>query len=97
MSRRSAEPKARGLADAMAYFAEWAGKNTTVEELLAAFVVDEDELYDPDEMHQCEQCGGRFVDYLPRGLCEPCAEYVDEWERDTRQPSTYGHASGRTL
>jgi rubrerythrin len=94
---RSAEPKARGLDDAMAYFATWAGKNTTVEELLAAFIVDEDELFDPDEMYRCESCGGLFVDYMPTGHCEPCAQYRDEWHRDTAVSPIYGNASGRTL
>jgi len=94
---RSADLKASGLAAALQYLSEHEDADFTVRDVLKYYTVDEDELYLTEDMHKCEQCGGQFVDYLPRGLCEPCAEYVDEWERDTRQPSTYGHASGRTL
>lgn len=94
---RSADLKASGLAAALQYLKEWEDADFTVRDVLKYYTVDEDELYLTEDMHQCEQCGGRFVDQLPRGLCEPCEVAVDEWAHDTRQPSTYGHASGETL
>jgi hypothetical protein len=93
----SAELKARGLAAALQYLKEWEGPEFTIADALELYVVDEDELFLREDMYECEQCGGRFVDRLPRGLCEPCAVAVDEWEHDSRQPGVYGHASGRTL
>lgn len=91
------DPKARGLAAALQYLKEWEGPEFTIADALELYTVDEDELYLTEDMYQCEQCGGHFVERLPRGLCEPCAVAVDEWEHDTRQPGVYGHASGRTL
>ena len=93
----SAQPKARGLAAALEYLHTQEEPGLTIADAMELYTVDEDELYLTEDLYQCEQCGGHFVDYLPRGLCEPCSEYVDEWEHDTRQPSTYGHASGGTL
>ena len=94
---RSADLKASGLAAALQYLKEWEGPEFTIADALELYTVSEDELYRTEDMHQCEQCGGRFVDPMPRGLCEPCEVAVDEWAHDTRQPSVYGHASGRTL
>lgn len=91
------EPKARGLAAALQYLHTQEEPGLTIADALERYTVDEDELYLTEDMHQCEQCGGRFVERLPRGLCEPCAKAVDEWEHDTRQPGVYGHASGGTL
>jgi hypothetical protein len=93
----SAKLKASGLAAALQYLKEWEGPGFTIADALELYTVDEDELYRTEDMHQCEQCGGRFVDRLPRGLCEPCAVAVDEWDSQTRQPGAYGNASGRTL
>jgi len=94
---RSAKPKARGLADALKYLSEWEDKDFTIADALELYTVDEDELYLTEDMHQCEGCGGHFVDYMPTGHCEPCAEYRDEWLRDTAVSPIYGNASGRTL
>jgi hypothetical protein len=91
------EPKARGLAAALEYLHTQEEPGLTIADALELYTVDEDELYLTEDMHQCEQCGGHFVERLPRGLCEPCAVAVDEWEHDTRQPGAYGNASGRTL
>ena len=97
MTTTLVEPKARGLKEALEWLVENEDADITPALILKIYTVDGDELYRTDDLHQCEQCGGHFVERLPRGLCEPCAVAVDEWEHDTRQPGVYGHASGRTL
>lgn len=97
MKFRSAEPKARGLAAALEYLHTQEEPGLTIADAMELYTVDEDELYLTEDMYKCESCGGLFVDYMPTGHCEPCAEYRDEWHRDTAASPIYGNASGRTL
>jgi hypothetical protein len=91
------DPKARGLAAALQYLHTQEEPGLTIADALELYTVDEDELYLTEDMYQCEGCDGHFVDYMPTGHCEPCAQYRDEWHRDTAVSPIYGNASGRTL
>ena len=94
MTTTLVEPKARGLAAAMAYFKEWEGPEFTIADALELYVVDEEELFLREDMYECEVCHTLHAERLRADMCDECHREADY---DNRQPGVYGHASGRTL
>jgi hypothetical protein len=71
MTTTLVEPKARGLAAALQYLKEWEGPEFTIADALELYVVDEEELFLREDMHQCEQCGGRLLIGCPADCASP--------------------------